>query len=68
MLLLLIYFEMIEKQRFLLNLIENKRMIFLFKKYYSDIAETNNNEKVTHFGFKTIKESDKVKEGVLQFI
>ncbi|PBC31816.1 Ubiquinone biosynthesis methyltransferase [Apis cerana cerana] len=53
---------MIEKQRFLLNLIENKRMIFLFKKYFSDTTETNNNEKVTHFGYKTIKESDKVKE------
>lgn len=68
MLLLLKYFEMIEKQRFLLNLIENKRMIFLFKKYFSDTTETNNNEKVTHFGYKTIKESDKMKEGVLQFI
>lgn len=53
---------MIEKQRFFLNLIENKRMIFLFKKYFSDTTETNNNEKVTHFGYKTIKESDKVKE------
>ncbi|XP_003695662.1 2-methoxy-6-polyprenyl-1,4-benzoquinol methylase, mitochondrial [Apis florea] len=53
---------MIEKQRLFLNLIENKRMIFLFKKYFSDTAETNNNEKITHFGFKTIKESDKVKE------
>lgn len=68
MLLLLKYFEMIEKQKLFLNLIENKRMIFLFKKYFSDTAETNNNEKITHFGFKTIKESDKVKEGVLQFI
>ncbi|KAG6795492.1 2-methoxy-6-polyprenyl-1,4-benzoquinol methylase, mitochondrial [Apis mellifera caucasica] len=37
-------------------------MIFLFKKHFSDTTETNNNEKVTHFGFKTIKESDKVKE------
>lgn len=59
---------MIEKQRLFLNLIKNKRMIFLFKKHFSDTTETNNNEKVTHFGFKTIKESDKVKEGVLQFI
>ncbi|XP_396701.3 2-methoxy-6-polyprenyl-1,4-benzoquinol methylase, mitochondrial [Apis mellifera] len=53
---------MIEKQRLFLNLIKNKRMIFLFKKHFSDTTETNNNEKVTHFGFKTIKESDKVKE------
>ncbi|CAK9813952.1 2-methoxy-6-polyprenyl-1,4-benzoquinol methylase, mitochondrial [Anthophora quadrimaculata] len=53
---------MIERGRFLLNLTRNKKVTSLFERYFSEAAAANNNEKTTHFGYKTIKESDKVKE------
>ncbi|CAL7950894.1 unnamed protein product [Xylocopa violacea] len=52
---------MIKTGKFLSNLTKNKK-ITLFEKYFSEAASTNNNEKTTHFGYKTVKESDKVKE------
>ncbi|XP_031831663.1 ubiquinone biosynthesis protein COQ3, mitochondrial [Nomia melanderi] len=53
---------MIEKGRFLKSLFKNRKIIS-FQKYFSETATAdNNNEKTTHFGFKTVKESDKVKE------
>ncbi|KZC06546.1 PREDICTED: 2-methoxy-6-polyprenyl-1,4-benzoquinol methylase, mitochondrial [Dufourea novaeangliae] len=55
-------FKMIEKRRFFKSLFKNRQVIFSFEKYFSEATATNNNEKTTHFGFKTVKESDKVKE------
>ncbi|OAD58158.1 2-methoxy-6-polyprenyl-1,4-benzoquinol methylase, mitochondrial, partial [Eufriesea mexicana] len=60
--LLIKYFTMIEKRRHFLNLLKNKSITLLFEKYFSNTATINIDEKTTHFGFKTIKESDKVKE------
>ncbi|KAK1132767.1 2-hexaprenyl-6-methoxy-1,4-benzoquinone methyltransferase [Melipona bicolor] len=53
---------MMGKQRLLFNLTKNKKITVLFEKYFSDTTATNNNEKTTHFGYKTVKEDDKVKE------
>ncbi|XP_076637345.1 ubiquinone biosynthesis protein COQ3, mitochondrial [Colletes latitarsis] len=53
---------MIETRRLFRNLIKSKQNIFSFEKHFSKDAEINNNEKTTHFGFKTVKESDKVNE------
>lgn len=52
-----------EKRRLFLNLTKNKRITLVFEKCFSDATATNNNERTTHFGYKTVKESDKVKEG-----
>ncbi|XP_043255753.1 2-methoxy-6-polyprenyl-1,4-benzoquinol methylase, mitochondrial [Colletes gigas] len=53
---------MIETRRLLRNLIKSKQNIFSFEKHFSKDADINNDEKTTHFGFKTVKESDKVNE------
>ncbi|KAK9297987.1 hypothetical protein QLX08_008509 [Tetragonisca angustula] len=53
---------MMGKQRLILNLTKNKKITVFFEKCFSDATATNNNEKTTHFGYKTVKEDDKVKE------
>ncbi|XP_029042808.1 2-methoxy-6-polyprenyl-1,4-benzoquinol methylase, mitochondrial [Osmia bicornis bicornis] len=53
---------MIIRRRFLSNLMRNRKTIFLFEKYFSEATTVNDNEKTTHFGFKTVKEADKMKE------
>ena len=55
---------MMGKQRLILNLTKNKKITVFFEKCFSDATATNNNEKTTHFGYKTVKEDDKVKEGM----
>ncbi|XP_076659662.1 ubiquinone biosynthesis protein COQ3, mitochondrial [Halictus rubicundus] len=54
---------MIDKGRFFQSLFKNRSIIFSFEKYFSEAADTSNsNERTTHFGFKTVKESEKAKE------
>lgn len=57
------YCRKMEKRRFLVNLTKDKRITRVFERCFSDATATDNNEKTTHFGFKTVKESDKAKEG-----
>lgn len=54
---------MIRTGRSLRNLLNSRKIIFSCKKLFSEATGINSNEKTTHFGFKTVKESDKVKEG-----
>ncbi|XP_012164439.1 2-methoxy-6-polyprenyl-1,4-benzoquinol methylase, mitochondrial isoform X1 [Bombus terrestris] len=56
------YCRKMEKRRFLVNLTKDKRITRVFERCFSDATATDNNEKTTHFGFKTVKESDKAKE------
>ncbi|XP_054011409.1 2-methoxy-6-polyprenyl-1,4-benzoquinol methylase, mitochondrial [Hylaeus anthracinus] len=53
---------MIKRAKFLESLIKRRQNHFSFGKLFSEAAATDNNEKTTHFGFKTVKESDKEKE------
>ncbi|XP_076665686.1 ubiquinone biosynthesis protein COQ3, mitochondrial isoform X1 [Andrena cerasifolii] len=53
---------MIELARFVRSLIRNKQITCSLTKCYSEAAAADDNEKTTHFGFKTVKESDKAKE------
>ena len=53
---------MIERGRFLRSLIRRKQITSSLTKRYSEAAAADDNEKTTHFGFKTVKESDKAKE------
>ena len=53
---------MIERGRFVRSLIRNKQITSSLAKCYSEAAAADDNEKTTHFGFKTVKESDKAKE------
>ena len=53
---------MIERGRFLRSLIRSKQITSSLIKRYSEAAAADDNEKTTHFGFKTVKESDKAKE------
>lgn len=56
-------FRMIERARFLTSLIRNKQITCSLTKCYSEAATADDNERTTHFGFKTVKESEKAKEG-----
>ncbi|XP_076233778.1 ubiquinone biosynthesis protein COQ3, mitochondrial [Calliopsis andreniformis] len=53
---------MIEKSRLLRSLIKYRRIIPSMREYSSGPATADNNEKTTHFGYKTVKESEKAKE------
>ena len=55
-------FRMIERGRFLKSLIRNKQITCLLTKCYSEAATADENGRTTHFGFKTVKESEKAKE------
>lgn len=45
-----------------MNLTKDRRISFLFKKHFTETVAGDKNEKTTHFGYKTVKESEKVKE------
>lgn len=60
---------MIEKGRLLRNLLKCRKVVSSsLRTSSSENAATDNSEKTTHFGFKTVKESEKVKEGIFSHL
>lgn len=53
---------MIKQGRILVGLTKARKLLFSFEKSYSQATSIGNEEKTTHFGFKTVKESEKGKE------